>query len=246
MDEQTYTLKIQHVLVESPRVKLFRLGSEQGKLPFGFLPGQHMGVRPHGVKEDKKNQAEARWCHFSLASSPQERDFLEIAVLKQGEASERMHRLSAGTCVQVTRPEGSFVLQEPLGYGPVLFAAGIGAAPVRSMVKYCLDKKLAESITLFLCYSKPDESIFMEEFQQWAQQNPHFSLWTHFTRAKPSCPGGSTGHKKFWRWSQLQDRIENPLERTYFVCVPTGLREKVKTEIESMGVANEQIRKEIW
>ena len=135
-----------------------------------------MGVCPCPAPPSE-DLAPETWCHFSLASSAENRAFAEISVLDQGRASHAMHALRPGDAVEVTRPVGSFTLEEPVGHGPVFFGAGIGAAPIRSMLRTCLDRELGEEITLFLRFSSPGEALYLETFQDWARQSPRFRFW---------------------------------------------------------------------
>ena len=70
----------------------------------------------------------------------------------------------------MTRPLGTFTLDEPLDHGPVFFGAGIGVAPIRSMLRTCLDRDLGEEITLFLRFSSPGEALYLETFRAWSRQ----------------------------------------------------------------------------
>jgi ferredoxin-NADP reductase len=185
------------------------------------------------------------WRHFSLSSSASEQDFLEITVLSQGKASNRMHSLSPGDCVEVTRPEGKFVLEGPVGYGPVFFAGGIGIAPIRSMVRFCLEKGLGEAVSLFAIFSTPEEAIFIDELKAWADQTARVSVWVTYS-ADESTRHGRIMRSGLWNRGFLEERIERPLARVYYLCTPPGLMDKVEAHLASIGVPPEKVRKERW
>jgi len=175
-----------------------------------------------------------------------EKKFIEITVLNQGKASAAVHQLSPGDLLEVTRPEGKFLLEEPItGPGPVFFAAGIGVAPIRSMVRYCLDKEIASEIILFLSYSTQEEALFLDQFRDWADKAPRFSVWNILTRSE-SVPPGSSVHQTSWEIAYLEERLPRPLERSYYLCLPRGLREKVESLLAFLGIPAGLIRKEQW
>ncbi len=247
MSEETFVLQVEQIRQEAPRVKTLRLRADQGILPFDFRPGMHLGVRPLGPDEQGPEDSE-QWVHFSLSSSPAEKQFMEITVLNQGQASAVVHQLSPGDLMEVTRPEGRFLLEEPItDHGPVFFAAGIGVAPVRSMIRYCLDMEIGNRISLFASYSTPEQALFLDQFKDWANEVPRFSVWENFTKPEARSAGEDYPHHRgSWKRPYLEERLRQPLERTYYLCLPRAFREKVESLLASLGIPAELIRKEQW
>jgi len=244
VDEEPFLFTVTHVASLTRRVKTLRLQPSSGRMPFRFLPGQHIGVRPD--EPSGRNAApEGVWRHFSLSNSPLEGEYIEITVLDQGEASARLHALRPQDAVWTTRPAGRFLLGDTLGHGPVFFAAGIGAAPIRSMVRYCLDKGIGEEATLFLSFSTERDALFLRDFQRWEKESKRLSVWTAFTRAH-GVPGEQPTRGSPWSRSLLEASIQRPAERFFFVCVPKGLLEKLLPMLFDMGIPAEKIRREIW
>jgi len=203
-----------------------------------------MGVRPSDPS-DAAGASDQRWRHFSLSSSPSEPDFLEITVLRQGTTSDRIHSLSEGDWVEVTRPEGKFVLGDRVGYGPVFFGGGIGTAPIRSMARYCLDQGLGEALTLFASFSSPEEALFKEELKTLGDQTPGVSVWVTYTGVQAGQDGRS-GPSHPWDRAYLEERIEKPLDRVYYLCAPRGLMDSVEGHLASIGVPPAQVQRERW
>jgi ferredoxin-NADP reductase len=242
MTEETFRFRVDRIIPESPRVKTFHLRPEGSDIPFHFLPGQHMGVRPIG--EGVSGPESEPWRHFSLSGSPLG-EFLEITVLRQGRLSDRMHSLVRGDWVEATRPVGNFVLAEAVVHGPVFFAGGIGIAPIRSMLRFCLDKGLGRAIDLFASFPTAEQAIYREELKEWADRCPRLSVWLTYTaqEARPSAQG-SESHP--WDRAFLEERIERPLQRVYYLCAPGGLMEQVEDHLASIGVPQDQVHKERW
>ena len=180
-----------------------------------------------------------------MSSSPSEPDFLEITVLRQGTASDRIHSLSEGDWVEVTKPEGRFVLEDAVRYGPVFFGGGIGMAPIRSMVRYCLDQGLARTLSLFASFSSPEEALFKDELKKWGDKGPGVSVWVTYASIGPG-QDDKAGSDHPWDRAYLEQRIERPLDRVYYLCAPRGLMDAVESHLESMGIPPERVQRERW
>ena len=242
MTEETFRFQVDRIISESPRVKTFRLRPEGSEMPFRFLPGQHMGVRP--IQPGASGPESEEWRHFSLSSSPLE-EFVEITVLRQGTVSDRMHSLTTGDWVEVTRPVGNFILEEAVGHGPVFFAGGIGIAPIRSMIRFCLDKGLGKAMDLFASFPTAEQAIYREEIKAWADRAPRLSVWLTYT-ASTGKPDAQSPEPHPWDRAFLEERIERPLERVYYLCAPRGLMDRVETHLSAIGVAEDRVRRERW
>ncbi len=242
MTDETFRFQVDRIIPESPRVKSFRLRPEESEMPFRFRPGQHMGVRP--ARQGLSDPEHEKWRHFSLSGSPGD-DCLEITILRQGTVSDRMHTLAEGDWVETTRPVGTFTLEEPVGHGPVFFAGGIGIAPIRSMIRFCMEEGLGEAISLFASFPAPEQVIYGEEMKTWANRSPGFSCWLTYTgpggERNPPAPASHPWDRAF-----LEERIERPLNRVYYLCAPRGLMEQVESHLEAMGVPAEQVHAERW
>jgi ferredoxin-NADP reductase len=201
-----------------------------------------MGVRP--IEPGASGAERGEWRHFSLSSSPLEK-FVEITVLRQGTVSDRMHSLTAGDWVEVTQPVGEFVLEEAVGHGPVFLAGGIGIAPIRSMIRLCLDKGLGKAIDLFASFPTAEQAIYREEIKGWADRAPRLSVWLTYT-AVEGRPDGQSPEPHPWDREFLEEHIKRPLERVYYLCAPRGLMEQVEMHLASIGVPEDRVRRERW
>jgi len=239
-----FALLVENVTPETPRVKTLRLRPEGDTLPFTFFPGQHLGVRPCTDPVTRVDNNE-RWKHFSLSSSAENKKSIEITVLNQGKASDTLHQLSPGDRVEVTQPVGGFILEEPVGYGPVFFAAGIGAAPVRSMIRTCLDRGLGTAVTAFFLFSSPEEALYVEQFGDWSEEDQRFFFWVGYSQTQSEGTMQS-GKDCLLNPGFLEEHTARLQQRTCYLCLPPGIREEVEAVLSATGVPPVQIRKEIW
>lgn len=242
MTEETFRFQVDRVIPESQRVKTFLLRPDGAGMPFHFSPGQHLGVRP--ARQGAPDPEHEKWRHFSLSSSPSE-DFLEITVLNQGTVSDRMHSLAPGDWVEATRPVGAFILEQDVRHGPVFFAGGIGIAPIRSMIRLCLEKGLGEAVSLFASFPTQEQAIYREEIRTWADRTPRFSCWLTYTGIEAG-QNAQASESHPWDRPFLEERIRSPLERVYYLCAPRGLMDQIEKHLAAMGVPDERVRRERW
>lgn len=115
---------------EAPGVKTFRLQTPEGKKPFAPLPGQLAMISVLGVGEGM----------FSITA--QGEDYIESAIKECGVLTDALHSLAPGATVGVRGPYGNHFPYEELKGSDLLFVGGgIGTAPVRSLIRYCLENR---------------------------------------------------------------------------------------------------------
>ena len=97
------------------------------------MPGQCAMVSIPGVGEGM----------FSITSSPTNREFMEFSIKKCGCLTTFLHQIEVGQKVCVRGPLGKHfpVETEFKGKDLVIIGGGIGIAPVRSVINYCIDNR---------------------------------------------------------------------------------------------------------
>lgn len=124
---------IQKITEETPDVKSFRVVAPEGGKLFDHMPGQCAMVCVPGVSE----------AMFSITSSPTVKDYQEFSIKRCGELTDVLHTLQEGDEITVRGPYGNHfpVESELKGKNLLVIAGGIGLAPVRSVINYCLDNR---------------------------------------------------------------------------------------------------------
>ena len=106
-----------------------------------------------------------------------------MAVKKVGVVTEQMHKLRVGDSVGLRGPYGNwFPYKSTRGRNMLFIAGGIGMAPVRSFLEYCLRHRGDYGrIDLVYSASTYDDLVFKEElFKIWPSQpdtHVHVSLY---------------------------------------------------------------------
>lgn len=195
-------VRIQNIVKETPDVKTFRLACNL----FDYKPGQFLELSLFGFGE----------APISITSTPTQKGFIEISVKKMGKLTTILHSKKKGEEIGIRGPYGNGFPLELLAKRNLLFVGGgIGLAPLRSLINYCLDnrKKYGE-ITILYGARTPGDIVFKNELRAWRRREGVNVLLT-----------ADIG-KKGWRGNvgvvtTLFSEIEiNPQNTTAIVCGP--------------------------
>ncbi len=170
-----FETEVTKVIQRTPNVKSVRFEKPWG---FSYLAGQYVVL----TLSDSSNQMKKP---FTLSSSPTE-DFLEITKKLTGHPfSNALAELRPGSQVSINGPYGEFTFQtecnECNNIG--MLSGGIGITPLRSMIKYSIDKNLSANIILL--YSNSDESdmAFRDELENVQRENSNIKVIDTITSA---------------------------------------------------------------
>lgn len=147
---------------ETGDVKTFRAQTLDGKRPFLPLPGQLGMWSLPGVGE----------AMFSITAFGD--DWIESSIKSVGELTEAMHELSVGDCVGLRGPYGNGFPADALRGSDILFiGGGIGAAPVRSLIRWCAAHREEYGRFDIVCGARTiDDVPFREDFfENWPKMD---------------------------------------------------------------------------
>jgi NAD(P)H-flavin reductase len=118
------------IRVDTPDVKTFRVTAPEGGICFEYMPGQCAMLSIPAVGE----------AMFSITSSPTNREFMEFSIKKCGTLTDWLHQIEPEQELTIRGPYGNgFPVDDALAGKDLLFiAGGIGLAPLRSVINYCL------------------------------------------------------------------------------------------------------------
>ena len=124
---------IRKITQETPDVRSFIVTAPGGGRLFDQMPGQCAMICAPGIGE----------AMFSITSSPTETDYHEFSIKECGELTSYLHGLKEGDQILVRGPYGNHFPVDDIYKGKDLLfiAGGIGLAPLRSVINYCLAKR---------------------------------------------------------------------------------------------------------
>ena len=234
---QEYVLKISEIIDETPSVKAFRVEFPENA-NINFYPGQFFMVSFVDDPEIKTARA------YSIASSPMQKGYLEIALNKVGPFTTKLFHAKPGDLLKFKGPYGKFFFNEEMKNNLVLIAGGTGITPLIGIIRYCTDKKLSNKIKFIYSVRTPDEIIYRDELEKIKKLNKNFDYAVTITRAE---------EKHDWKGISgridlelLKENIEDIEGSIYYLCGPKEFVDNIILMLQNLGVKKEQIKTDIW
>lgn len=154
---------VEKIITETWDTKTFRAVFQDERLreEFTFQPGQFQEVSVFGAGE----------CTFCLTNSPTQKGYVEFSVKKVGVVTSALHELSEGAVVGIRAPFGNwFPYEQWKGKNLWFIGGGIGMAPMRSILNFCLDNRADYGdITTIYGARTPADLCFTYEFDHWRE-----------------------------------------------------------------------------
>ncbi|MCD8216879.1 MAG: FAD/NAD(P)-binding protein [Clostridiales bacterium] len=149
----------QETTSDTQDVKTYRLNLKE---PLDYAPGQFLEVGIPGKGE----------APFGFASTPLEKDHLDLTIKRTGSLTDVIHTLREGDGLWLRGPFGNtFPLDAFEGYDLFYAAGGLGLAPLRPMIDTIFHpdwRKKYGKITMLLAARTPRDFIFSYDYEKWA------------------------------------------------------------------------------
>lgn len=223
-----YVGVITGITQETPDVKTFRVNAPEGGKLFEHMPGQCAMVCVPGVSEGM----------FSITSSPTNKEFMEFSIKKCGSLTDQLHSLQVGDMVTVRGPYGNNfpVETEFKGKNLLFIAGGIGLAPLRSVINYCIDNRENYGrIDVLYGSRSADDLVKLKEIQEVWQNVPNMNVYLTIDREQE----GWDGHVGFVP-AYLKE-IGFSTDCIGITCGPPIMIKFVLQGLKELGFTDEQI-----
>ncbi len=139
-------------------VKFFqvRIVDMEKALSFRYRAGQFAMISVQGAGE----------APFSISSTPSRPGLLEFCIRKAGTVTNAIFRLKENDLIGLRGPYGNeFPVDRMTDKDILIVVGGLGAAPLRSVLLYCLDNRdQFRQVSVLHGAKRPAEMIFREEF----------------------------------------------------------------------------------
>jgi ferredoxin-NADP reductase len=234
VEEVEATLKfetqVKDIVPRTYNVKSFRFPRP---LNFNYLPGQFMFITIRTEKGELKK-------HFTISSSPTETDHLEFTKKLTGSTfSNALDSLKIEDWTKIDGPNGDFTFT---GEHPKigLLSGGIGITPLRSICRYCTDKKLAIDIVLLYGNRTEQDIVFREELERMQTENKNLKVILIVSEATSTWKG----HTGRINEDMMKQEIPDFANRMFYTCGPPAMVEAMTTLLQNLKVPENQIRTE--
>lgn len=231
-----YILKILKIIDETPSVKVFRVKAPED-VNIDFYPGQFFMVSFVDDQEIKTSRA------YSIASSPLNKDYLEIGLDKVGPFTTKLFAMKEGDLLKFKGPYGKFYFNEEMKNDLVLIAGGTGITPLMGIIRYCNDKKLSNKIKFIYSVRTQQDIIYKKELEEIKILNKNFDYIVTITRAEDANWNGRNGRIDA---GLLKGNISDIEGCLCCLCGPKEFVHSIIEMLENLGVKKEQIKTDIW
>lgn len=163
-----YQANITRTVQEAPDVTTLFFTINSGM--HSYVAGQYIAVY---VEKDGKKLTRA----YSLSSAPHEKEGA-ITVKDIGAVSGYLCALQAGDIVEISDVFGFFNVQNDM---PIIaIAAGVGIAPIWSIVKDEVQQQTSRTIDLYVTAARAEGLVFQKQIDKACAQQPNLRA-TYFT-----------------------------------------------------------------
>ena len=211
------------------------------KEDFNFTAGQYITIQTT-IDGEQVRRA------YSICSTPKSNDIrVAIKAVENGVFSTyATSALKAGDEIEITAPDGRFLLNSEPNKNYIAFAAGSGITPILSMIKTVLEDEPTANFTLVYGNKTAADTIFYEELNALKESfSERFKLHYIFSREEVK--------------NQLRGRIDKSVtnyfvknmykETTFdaaFLCGPEEMIQEVSATLKNNNIAKENIHFELF
>ncbi len=178
---------------------------------------------------------------LSFSSSPTE-DFLEVTKRLTGhDFSNTLNELKVGDKAIIRGPYGKLILEE--NHEKIcMLSGGIGITPLRSMIRYSMDKELKTSIILLYSNRFDDGIAFKDDFDEIQKRNLNFKMIITITRPSHAWKGltGRIDQK------MIEKTVPDYLDCVFYTCGPSPMVDAMAAILSRMGIPETQIKQEYF
>ena len=232
------TLRVVDIIEETPTAKTLRLSPVEAPLP-PFLAGQYIPlfVEIDGVRTTRP---------YSISSQPKQTGYYDITIRRVSEglvSNFLLDRIKAGDLLDSAGPQGTFYFN-PLYHGRhmVCIAGGSGITPFMSMIREIVACGLDREVTLIYGNRHLDDVIFHAELESISQRFDNITYIPVIEKPTETF----TGACGLINAALIQAVLGDMQEKTFFLCGPQGMYDFCLPELENLGVARRNIRKELY
>ncbi len=218
---------IAKIIDETWDTKTFRavFNDEDLRENFTYEPGQFQIVSVFGVGE----------ATFCLTSTPTRKGYVEFSVKRVGSVTTALHEMYEGQIVGIRAPLGNhFPYEQWKGKNLVFAGGGIGMAPMRSLLNFCLDNRSDYGDIIVIYGARtPGDLCYKYEFDEWRQKANLYLTVDQADNDWKDHVGHVPGYLK-----ELAPSAENAIAIT---CGPPIMIKYILPEFANLGFSDEQI-----
>lgn len=225
-----FETRVSDIITRTYNVKSIRFPRPNS---FSFKAGQFMFVT---IKNDEQQVTK----HFTISSSPTEKDFIEFTKkLTDHPFSFALTRLKTGDWATIDGPYGDFTFEgeyERVG----MLSGGIGITPLRSICKYCTDTQSETKITLLYGNRTEEDIVFRGELEEMQLRNRNMKVVFCLSETSQTW----RGYKGRIDTEMVRKEMPDYAKTFFYTCGSPAMVDAMEKLLKDLSVPAAQIRKE--
>jgi ferredoxin-NADP reductase len=206
---------------------------------FEFRAGQHVDLAFAHPRQGFEND---NFRTFSLASSPQEKKSIMIAMrMRKTIFKSALQTAALGTKFVVSHPRGSFTLHKDTSRPAVFLAGGIGITPIRSILQHAAQGRVEHKMYLFYSNRNVGDAAFMEDMESLGAQNRNLIFIPTLTGRTTLAWRFEKGHINHEMLKRYLVGLKGPV---YYIAGPSGMVAAMTSLLNSSGVSEDDMKTE--
>jgi ferredoxin-NADP reductase len=201
-----------------------------------FQPGQFCYIK----NPQFHNPEDAR--PFSIASPPEETNYLEFCIKQYGEWTHQLAQTNVGDTLNISTPTGTFMWDESVKHA-VFLIGGTGIAPIISILRHLEKQKSETRLTLIYGNRIPETSLYSDELERLEKTLKHFHvvhIYSHLPQDH-SWPG----YRGFINPDVINAEADLHQSPVFFLVGPPVFTQKVTEFLAKLNVSPTDIRQEL-
>ncbi|MCK4875741.1 MAG: ferric reductase-like transmembrane domain-containing protein [Sulfurimonas sp.] len=180
---------------------------------------------------------------FSFSSSPEQKNSLEFTIKELGDFTKTIKDTSVGDKVYLDGPYGTFSMDNyPQAPGYVFIAAGVGVAPIISMLRTLAHRGDSRE-HIFLDINRNQENILFRKELEEIESGLNLKLIHLLSEPHQGWEGESCHISEALFQRILPDNFR---ECEYFICGPKPVSDAAQEELHAMKVSLSKIHFELF
>lgn len=228
-----FDTEVSEIIQRTPSVKSFRFPIRTKNVRYRSGQFFYITIKSNDKKLDH---------HFSFSSSPTEKGYIEFTKrITSSEFSQTLDKMKPGAWAHLQGPEGGFTL--PRKYTQLAFlCGGIGITPMRSMLRYIVDKQLDYSVVLLYGNSIPEEIVFRQELDTISAA--HKGVRIEHVMSGPNIPADWKGMTGLINKDLIAKSIPDYTGRLFYVSGPPRMVLALEEQLSNLNLPDGQIKKD--
>ena len=238
-------------VMEAEDICSFYLGPVDGEAITSFEPGQHLGFRFTVPGESKPTIRS-----YSLSSGELKDPLYRVTIKKvppppetdhpPGKGSSYFHEeLEIGSVIEVSAPNGKFVLDREDDRPAVMIAGGIGITPLLSMMETICNEGIQRTCHLFHAVRSHRDHAFAERLRELVQVRDHLHLHTYFSHPEDGHHLPENTKTGFLSVQAVEEAVGS-LNAQFYICGPPPMMQAMVPAMEAAGIPGSDIKMEAF